>query len=103
MKLLIGFGMVLTVTGIGFAIMYVSLQYVGNSYKELSEHGIYKLTLAQNIQYEDLILADAIRGIIIEPSNKEELDRYNQYAEMLPQHIEEAKQIVTTERSVECS
>lgn len=99
-KLLLGFGLVLAVTGVGFIIMYLSLQYVGNSYKELSKQGIHKLTLAQDIQYEDLILADAIRGIIIEPNNDIELNRYNQYAEMITQHIEEAKQIMTTERSV---
>lgn len=79
----------------------MSLQYVGSAYQNLSKEGIHKLTLAQDIQYEDLILADAIRGLIIEPGNQVELERYNKYAEIITEHIEEAKSIVTSERSVE--
>lgn len=100
-KLLIGFGVVLTVTGIGFAIIYFSLQHVGDSYKNLTNQEIHKLKLAQDIQYQDLILADSIRGIIIEPNNQNEFDRYNKYAEIITKNIEEARKLMTTGRSIE--
>lgn len=100
-KLLTGFGLILAVTGIGFAIMYFSLQTTGNSYRNFSEKELAKIKLAQDIQYQDLILADSIKGIIIEPTSEAELNRYNEYAEIITNNIEEARKMATTEQTKE--
>lgn len=98
-KLLIGFTAVLAVALVAFIIIYLSLQQVMNSYQTLAEREVKKLNLAHDIQFEDLTLTDSIRGIIIEPTNQKEIDRYNEFAMKIEEDINEVKPLLDTEET----
>lgn len=100
-KLLFGFTAVLTAALIAFIIIYFSLQHVMNSYETLAEQEVKKLELAHDIQFDDLTLTDSVRGIIIEPSNQAELDRYNEYAVKIEEHINEVIPLLDNEETIQ--
>lgn len=100
-KLFVGFGIVLLIALISFSSVYVSLQNIGKSYKDLANLEVKKLSLAQEIQYNDLMLADSIKGIIIKPNNNTDLEKYNSFAVQLEKNINEVKTLITNKRAVE--
>ncbi|GAE33703.1 methyl-accepting chemotaxis protein [Halalkalibacter akibai] len=100
-KLLLGFGVVLIVTVVAFISNYIALQTVTQSYKNLAELEVKKLRLAQEIQFEDLVLSNSVRGIIINPSNTEELQRYDQAAIQIENKIDEVLPLLKNERAIE--
>lgn len=100
-KLLLGFGIVLLVVIIAFLTNFIALQSVSQSYKNLADVEVKKLQLAQQIQYEDLVLSNAIRGIILDPSNTEEFSRYEKYAVEIENNINEVLPLLKNERAIE--
>lgn len=68
-KLLIGFGSVLFIAKIAFISVYYSLIKSGGSYNQLAKEEMEKLTLTQEIQYEDLVLSSAVQSAIKNLSN----------------------------------
>jgi methyl-accepting chemotaxis protein len=100
-KLFIGFGILFFISIVSFASVYFSLQNVGKSYKDLANLEVKKLNLAQEIQYDDLMLAASIKGIIIDPNNQVELKNYNNYAKQIEQNITEVRSLIKIERAVE--
>lgn len=99
-KLLLGFTSVLVFTTVGFLVLYYSLQTIGDSYKNLAEKEVVKLNLAQDIRFEDLMLADAIKGIIIDPQSETQLKLYNEYAEKINNDITSVRKLIKDERAV---
>lgn len=100
-KLLAGFGLVLIVAAGAFFTVYLSLQSVGKSYTELVDTEVHKLNLAQQIQYQDLLLTDSVKGIIINPSGTSDLEIYNEEADKLGSNIEEVRTMITNERAIQ--
>lgn len=98
-KLFLGFGLVLLTALGAFLIAYTALQDVAKQYRHLAEQEIQALHLAQQIQFEDLTLTDSVRGVIIEPNNTEERDRYDQYAITIDEHINAVLPLVSSERA----
>ncbi|GAE25595.1 methyl-accepting chemotaxis protein [Halalkalibacter wakoensis JCM 9140] len=98
-KLFLGFGLVLLTALGAFLIAYTALQDVAKQYRHLAEQEIQALHLAQQIQFEDLTLTDSVRGVIIEPNNREERDRYDQYAITIDEHINAVLPLVSSERA----
>ncbi|UOE94681.1 methyl-accepting chemotaxis protein [Alkalihalobacillus sp. LMS39] len=100
-KLFVGFGTVLAVALIAFLANFFALQSVANSYQNMVELDVKKLQLAQEIQYEDLVLTNSIRGIIIDPSSVEERQRYDTYAIQLEENINEVLTLIKDPRAIE--
>lgn len=98
-KLFLGFGAILFISIASFVLLYSSIQTVGSSYKDLVDVDVRKLNLAQEIQYEDLMLAASIRGIIIQPNNQSEHTNYNEYADKITNHINEVRSLIKDERA----
>lgn len=100
-KLLIGFGSVLFICILAFGIIYSSLKDVGESYKNLVENDFHKLNLALEIQFQDLTTTDSLKGIIIDPYNLQEKQRYDDYAARLKKGIQEVKPLIVDERAIQ--
>lgn len=100
-KLLIGFGSVLIICVIAFSSVYSSLKNVGESYENLVDQNVHMLTLAFEIQYQDLAATDALKGLIIEPNNADEKLRYDEYAAERKQSIDQIKPLLVDERSIQ--
>ncbi|MFN7252619.1 MAG: methyl-accepting chemotaxis protein [Anaerobacillus sp.] len=100
-KLLFGFGSVLFICIIAFASIYSSLKEVGQSYQNLVEYEMYKLSLAHEIQYQDLASTDSIKGIIIDADNIQEKQRYDEYSVKIKNSIEEIKPLLDDERAIQ--
>lgn len=100
-KLILSFVMVLLVAIIAFSFTFFSLQTIGKSYNHLAENEVKKLALAHEIQYHDLLLSDAVKNILIDPSNMEAFDLYNKEADELEDFIKEVRTLIVNERAVE--
>ncbi|REJ24481.1 MAG: hypothetical protein C6W54_06060 [Bacillaceae bacterium] len=98
-KLLLSFGTVLLIVLLAFLIVYSTLQDVSKSYFNLANTDMKKLQLAHQIQFEDLALTDAVRGVIIEPDNTAEREKYNQFAKQIDQHIKEVTPMLDDSRT----
>ncbi|WP_404427382.1 methyl-accepting chemotaxis protein [Ureibacillus chungkukjangi] len=100
-KLFLGFGIVLLISVVAFGSMFSSLKSIGESYTNLANNEVLKLNLAQEIQYNDLMLATSLKGIIIDPNDQEEIENYNTYAEQLANNITEVRSLIKIERAIE--
>lgn len=98
-KLLLGFASVLLFSTIGFIIMYFSMQNQGKSYNDLFSKNLKMYNSAQEIQYEDLVSADSIKGIIINPDSQEELERYNEYSKKIEKNIKNVNSLIKDKQS----
>lgn len=100
-KLLISFSSVLLICIIAFGSIYSSLKNVGESYEDLVDVNVHMLTLAYEIQFQDLASTDSLKGIIIDPNSSEERKRYDEYASERKQSIEKIQPLVVDERSIQ--
>lgn len=100
-KLLISFGLVLLVAIGAFTTVYLSLQNVGKSYTHLVDVEVHKLNLAREIQYQDLLLTDSVKGIIINPSGTADIEIYNNVAVELDNNIQEVRTLISNERAIQ--
>lgn len=100
-KLLLGFSSVLLVCLIAFGSIYYSLKEVGESYKKLVDDDVRMLSLAYEIQYQDLASADSIKAMIIDPDNSEELQRHDEYKGQITGSIEAVKPLLKDGRTIQ--
>ena len=100
-KLFLGFGIVLLISVVAFGSIFSSLQSIGDSYKNLANNEVRKLNLAQEIQYNDLMLATSMKGIIINSNDQEEIENYKYYSEQLANNIKEVRSLITIDRAIE--
>lgn len=100
-KLLLGFSSVLLVCLIAFGSIYYSLKEVGESYKKLVDDDVHMLSLAYEIQYQDLASADSIKALIIDPDNSEEMQRHDDYKRKITESIEAVKPLLKDGRTIQ--
>jgi methyl-accepting chemotaxis protein len=100
-KLFIGFGLVLLVSLIALSIVTFSLRESGKSFQSFNDSEVEKLRLVQQIQYEDITLTNAIRGIIISPDSKEEKDIYDKYGISIEKSFQEIKPLIHSAKGKE--
>ena len=79
-KLYLGFGLVMVFSIITLWILYTTNIGTKNEYSKLIQTSLKKLQLAKDARYYDLAITDCERGLIIDPGNTEELNKYNEYA-----------------------
>ncbi|MEL7658985.1 MAG: methyl-accepting chemotaxis protein, partial [Bacillota bacterium] len=72
---------------IALSIAVVGLTRASYQINEIANKDIEILEVAQDIQFEDLTLTDAVRGIMIDPSSAQDLEVYNAYAEKIGNSI----------------
>jgi len=82
---------VLFALALGFALL--GMTYVIRTLVELTTEDIEMLLTAKDIQFYDLTLTDAVRGIIIDPSDQKEFQRYNEYADRIDRAIKRMKEL----------
>jgi len=99
-KLLIGFSMIVILFLISSTVMFYSLKTVGNTMNSFSNHDVKLLSLSYQIQYEDLMLTNAVRGLIIEPGNTVDLKSYETYAESIETSINKALDLIESEEEM---
>ncbi|RXJ00712.1 methyl-accepting chemotaxis protein [Anaerobacillus alkaliphilus] len=100
-KLLLGFGLVLLLTTVMALIMFSSLKSVSNNFQAFTERDMHLLNLSKQIRYEDLAVTDALKGIMLEPTNKVEREKYEALLLQLEQTFEEVLPLLVTERGKE--
>lgn len=101
MKLLIGYSGVLLIAIIAFGILFSSLKHVSNSYQNLVENDVYMLNLAYEIQYYDLATTDSLKGIIIDPYNADEQQKYTRNLAEIKDNIGKVKPLLRNERAIQ--
>lgn len=90
-KILLNFVVTFILSLIAMSISYYSNLSTKNQFNELLDSNIIKSGLAKDIRFYDITLTDCVRGVIINPGNKDEIDKYNQYAEKIDTAINQAK------------
>lgn len=101
LKLLTGYSAVLFIAIIAFGILFTSLKNVGSSYQNLVENDVYMLNIAYEIQYYDLASTDSLKGIIINPYNKDEKQKYTSSLAEIKRNIDEVKPLLVNERAIQ--
>ncbi|HHY98839.1 MAG TPA: HAMP domain-containing protein [Firmicutes bacterium] len=95
-KLILGFLGVLIIMGISSGILYVQLSRQNRELDRLVGENLHYLLLAHTIKFQDLTLADAVRGILIDPEDQNEHARYNSVGEELDKNLKDAEAMATT-------
>ncbi|MBZ9689840.1 methyl-accepting chemotaxis protein [Clostridium estertheticum] len=90
-KLLLGFGITLIISIIAMAILYYANISTKTLYNNLIQKDEYKVSLAKDIRFYDITLTDCVRGVIIDPGNKNETDKYNVYGVKIDETIKKVK------------
>ncbi len=93
--------MILLLAGGAAGYLLYSLVTLNKAFEDFTNQNVQLLSLAYEIQYEDLELTSAVKGIMIEPYNNAELDNYNQSAERIESLIDQAIPLLQHERSKE--
>ena len=86
-SLQISIGTIVLIIVLALGVAFIGMNTVNASLDDLAQKDVEALALAKDIQFYDLTLTDAVRGIIIEPNSKQEHDRYNEYASKIEQAI----------------
>src|SRR5262249_36529766 len=79
----------------------INLGSVSNSFNELDNVQLRLQNLASDMRFYDAVLTDAVRAIIIDPSDKAAYDTYNRTADALDQALKEAKALATSDVDVQ--
>ena len=96
-KISLGFSVTLIFSVITIMIALYSNYNIKSSYNKLIEVEVTKVTLAKDIRFYDITLTDCVRGVIINSNDKNELDKYDQYAIKIDDAINEEKSLSDTE------
>ncbi len=86
-KLLTGFGITLIISVIALFISYRANVSTQTAYNNLISTDEHKVALVKDIRFYDITLTDCVRGVIINPGDKTELDRYDEYAVKIDEAI----------------
>lgn len=95
-KMLLNFVVTFILSLIAMSISYYSNLSTKAQFNQLLDSNIIKSGLAKDIRFYDITLTDCVRGLIINPGDKNEIDKYNQYAEKIDTAINKAKAISTS-------
>ncbi|MBC7106965.1 MAG: methyl-accepting chemotaxis protein [Firmicutes bacterium] len=87
----VGLVVVLMAAAVGFAVL--GLAHVSARFAETAARDLEMLSTAKDIRFQDLTLTDAVRGIIIDPSDRAERQRYDEYAAEIDRAIKKMKQL----------
>ncbi|MEH7108981.1 HAMP domain-containing methyl-accepting chemotaxis protein [Bacillus sp. JJ1764] len=98
-KLMLGFTSVLIASMVGFVILYFSMLNLGKSYDNVIQNDVKLYNLAQEIQYEDSVISDTVKGMIIQPGSKREKSRYDEYGKQITKNIKKVSSKVTDQKS----
>jgi methyl-accepting chemotaxis protein len=93
-KIIIGFIVVLLVCAISIVISYFSLKGQITTFNNFISEDIHAQNLAQEIRFIDLTLTDCVKGIIINPNDTAERDKYDSNAKVIDEKIKEAENSV---------
>ncbi|HHV62685.1 MAG TPA: methyl-accepting chemotaxis protein [Firmicutes bacterium] len=96
-KLILGFLVVLIIMGISSGILYIQLSRQNRELDRLMGRSLHYLLLAHTIKFQDLTLADAVRGVLIDPEDQNERARYNSVGEELDKNLKDAEAMATTQ------
>ncbi len=95
-KMLLNFVVTFILSLIAMSISYYSNLSTKAQFNQLLDSNIIKSGLAKDIRFYDITLTDCVRGLIINPGDKNEIDKYNQYAEKIDTAINKAKAMSTS-------
>lgn len=96
-KISLGFTVTLILSLITISIALYSNYNIKTSYDRLIGVDVRKVTLSKDIRFYDITLTDCVRGVIINPNDKNEIEKYNQYAVKIDDAIKEEKNLSNTE------
>lgn len=96
-KISLGFSVTLIFSVITIVIALYSNYNIKASYNKLIDVDVTKVTLAKDIRFYDITLTDCVRGVIINSNDKNELDKYDQYAIKIDDAIKEEKSLSDTD------
>ena len=99
-KILLGFSFTLILSLITIAMALYSNYNIKASYNKLIEVDVTKVTLAKDIRFYDITLTDCVRGVIINPNDKNEIEKYNEYTLKIDDAIKEEKSLSNTEEEI---
>jgi methyl-accepting chemotaxis protein len=97
LKVFSGFAVVLIISVIAGLIFYFSMRSQTVYLKSLVQEDFYQLKLANDIRFYDITLTDCVRGIIINPKDTQERDKYDHYAGLIDEAIQQAKKVANTD------
>ena len=86
-------GLIILVFILTLGISVYGLSRAAYEINSIADRDIEVLEVAQNIQFEDLTLTDAVRGIIIDPNSTADIEIYNAYAEKIEVSIQRMMEI----------
>ncbi|MBU9710242.1 methyl-accepting chemotaxis protein [Evansella tamaricis] len=96
-KLVIGCAIVF-LCGISAALILLgSLKEIRTSFVQFANEDVALLELAQQLRFEDLLLMDTVKGVILTPQDTELYDTYAQTSESIKENIEEVLSLVSEE------
>lgn len=98
-SLQISIGAIVLIFVLALGVAIFGLNTVNASLDDIAQKDLKSLALAKDIQFYDLTLTDAVRGIIIQPDNKQEYDRYNEYAAKMDEAIKSMKELDSTTKA----
>ena len=96
-KLYLGFGNIVVLNIIMQIILLLNLNGIANTFQEFINVEIKLSHLAEDIRYYDATLTDAVRAVLIDPTDQTNYDRYNADATSLDGVIAEATTLATSE------
>ena len=97
LKVLLGFAAVLLICTISGIVAYSTIRNQMSYFEDFYQKDVYQLQLAQDIRFYDITLTDCVRGILINPSDKTERSKYEQYAGAVDQAIKKARDMADTD------
>ncbi len=92
-RFILGIGLIILLFIAAIITTFSGLNFTVDMLEQLASKDIEILALAKDIQFQDLTLTDAIRGLIINPSSRQDLDIYDAYHYKINDSIKKMKQI----------
>ncbi len=89
--LLCAFLIAITAMAIGNWILYTGLSRQASTLSKLFEEDFANLLLAQEIKYQEVSVADAVRGILIDPRSDRDLSVYSSMGALLENNLRKAE------------
>ncbi|MGQ9532583.1 MAG: methyl-accepting chemotaxis protein [Desulfotomaculales bacterium] len=89
----LGTGLVVLLLAFAVGLSVLELAHVSKRLSEIAARDIEILATAKEIKFQDLTLTDAVRGIIIDPADQGERQRYDEYAEKIDRSIKRMKEL----------
>ncbi len=92
-RYILGLGLIIILFIASILITFNGLNFTVGMLEQLANKDIEILILAKDIQFQDLTLTDAVRGLIINPSSRKDLQVYYEYHDKINDSILKIKEI----------